>query len=126
VLMDAKQYGAWLKARQVVREKDSKPPRPPKPARREAAQIEQVPFAVWTAAQVERTDSIGVLARDLLAECQRCEREIAAMRNHLDLMWFADHAPRELKLSREVAQAAWSEWLNFVQKEEAAASDSST
>jgi hypothetical protein len=71
-------------------------------------------FRDWILRQVDRSDLIGTLARDLIAETQRLGREPAALRYHADLLWHCEHAPAELKLSREVGREAWRQWLEFL------------
>ncbi len=68
-------------------------------------------FAAFVCQQVERTDSVGALARDLMSESQRIGREIAALRNRRDLIYHAMHAPKEIGLTRADAVQLWEEFI---------------
>lgn len=68
-------------------------------------------LASFVAQQVERTDSVGVLCRDLLSESARVGKQIAAMRNRRDLLWHSQHCPKELRLTRADAVQLWEEFI---------------
>lgn len=110
-MMNAMQYSKWLAQRRAAREVSSKPAPELTPSPSPVVIEPPLSFAQWITRQVDREDSVGVLARDLVGECRRCEREIAAMRLYVDLLWFCDHAPREVHLNRDVGKLAWRQWI---------------
>jgi hypothetical protein len=122
MMMNSDEYKAWLASRKS-KNKKVKTVKTPKA---KPVVVSEVPFLDWLLAQQERQDDVGRLARDVASERKRIGRPLDYLNDRTDLLWYCGMAPKSAGLSRALGVIAWSEWLNFVQKEEAAAIDSST
>jgi hypothetical protein len=106
-MMNSEEYKAWLASRKgenkkvkVVKIPKAKPVAAP-----------EVPFLDWLLAQPERQDDTERLARDVASERKRIGRPLDHLNDRFNLIWYCDRAPKEIGLNREIARAAWAEWV---------------
>jgi hypothetical protein len=119
MMMSTEEYSAWLASRKGKR----KAKKPPAIAKLKPPAIPVTTFLDWLAQQRERTDLVGVLARDVQSEIKRLGKPLSHLNDRFNLIWYCDQmVPRSLGLSGQVARTAWYEWLASEQEEEAARS----
>jgi hypothetical protein len=75
-------------------------------------EVAEQTFTEWLALQVHREDATGRLARDVASEEKRIGRPLVALNCRLDLVFYAQAAPKNLGLNKPDALAAWEEWLH--------------